>query len=95
MNNVCGNNTIHIIYDRYNVCGYNTIHIIYDRYVCGYNTLQIIYNSYIERERRSDKDLHEIMNINIQSPLSVQVDLFWECDQNKENIHAIISMRIK
>ena len=29
------------------------------------------------------------MNINLQSPIPVQVDRFWECDQNKENIQAL------
>ena len=64
--------------------------------VCSYNILHIMYDSYIEtslkgceRERRSDQNPLGIMNINLQSPIPVQVDRFWECDQNKENIQAL------
>ena len=65
-----------------NVCGYNTLHIIYDSYI--ENSLKGC-----ERERRSDQNPLEILNINLQSLIPVQVDRFWECDQNKVNIQAL------
>ena len=59
-------------------------------------TLNIIYDSYIEsslkaceRDRRSEKDTLEIMNIKLQSPIPVQVERFWSSDQNKESIQAL------
>ena len=64
--------------------------------VCSHNTLNIIYDSYIEsslkaceKDRRSEKDPLEIMNIKLQSPIPVQVERFWSSDQNKESIQAL------
>ena len=64
--------------------------------VCSHNTLNIIYDSYIEsslkaceRDRRSEKDPLEIMNIKLPFPIPVQVERFWSSDQNKESIQAL------
>ena len=64
--------------------------------VCSHNTLNIINEGYIEsslksceRDRRSEKDPLEIMNIKLQSPISVQVERFWSSDPNKESIQEL------
>ena len=64
--------------------------------VCIFNQLDVVYDSYImnpvkycERIRRSSCHPLEFVNLTKQSFIPVQIDKFWACTTNKENLQLL------
>ena len=65
-----------------NVCIFNQLDMVYDSYIM--NSVK-----YCERIRRSSCHPLEFVNLTQQSFIPVQIDTFWACTTNKENLQLL------
>ena len=63
---------------------------------CTFQQFDIIYDSYIERslnecerQRRASTDMIEYLDIDLSTPIPVQMDKFWGSSRNKEKIQQL------